>query len=264
MRWSSAIPPGVSPPPPGGPGAGGGGGGVGGDPRRDSPPGGPGRGPPARPRPPGARVAADFAVPAAGIARVRAHQLPERRARHAAELAGATTALAGLDRRAGLGAVAVAVLAGVDGVVLDGHLSAMRGVDEGYPDGYGNVAALRRTARASTEGAAERIAAAEERVEDVRERAEASEAGLEPARAEALVAVAVEDRAALGVGQNLVGLRRLLEFLLGLGIVPIHVRVKLARELAEGLLDRLLVRVAGDAEDGVWVALCRCHLRKRE
>src|SRR5262249_16237366 len=115
-------------------------------------------------------------------------------------------------------------------------------------------AALDRPA-AAAERRPERVAAAEERVEDVRERAEALEAGLEAARAEPLVAVAVEDLAALGVGQDLVGLGRLLELLLGVRIVPVHVRVQLARELAKGLLDLGLVGVAGDAENLVGIPL---------
>jgi hypothetical protein len=68
------------------------------------------------------------------------------------------------------------------------------------------------------------------------------------------VPVGVVDPAALGVRQDLVGLRRLLELLLRLRVVRVDVRVQLAREPAEGLLDRRLVRVAVDAEDLVVVA----------
>ena len=45
------------------------------------------------------------------------------------------------------------------------------------------------------------------------------------------MAVAVVGRAALGVGQDLVGLGRLLELLLGVGVVRVDVGVQLAREL---------------------------------
>ena len=55
-----------------------------------------------------ARVARPAAVAAADIADHVAHELAERRARDGLELAGALAALARLDRRAGLGAVAVA------------------------------------------------------------------------------------------------------------------------------------------------------------
>ena len=57
------------------------------------------------------------------------------------------------------------------------------------------------------------------------------------------MAVAVVRRAALGVGQDLVGLGGLLELLLGLRVVVVDVGVQLAGELAEGLLDLGLVRV---------------------
>ena len=67
--------------------------------------------------------------------------------------------------------------------------------------------------------------------------------------------VAVVQRAALRVGQDLVRLRRLLELLLGLGVVLVDVRVQLARELAERPLDLALVRLPRDAEYLVVVAL---------
>ena len=85
-------------------------------------------------------------------------------------------------------------------------------------------------------------ATAEERVEDVGERAEA--ARLEAAVAQALGAVAVVGRAALGIGQHLVGLGGLLELRLRLRVVRVDVRMQLAREPAEGLLDLRLVGVA--------------------
>ena len=69
------------------------------------------------------------------------------------------------------------------------------------------------------------------------------------------MAVAVVDLAALGVGQDLVGLGGLLELLLGLRVVVVDVGVQLAGELAKGLLDLGLVGVPADAEDLVAVAL---------
>jgi hypothetical protein len=59
--------------------------------------------------------------------------------------------------------------------------------------------------------------------------------------------------ALLGIGQHLVGLRDLLEALLGRRIVRMLVGVRLAHELAVGLLDLVGGRVAGDAERLVMV-----------
>ena len=116
-----------------------------------------------------------------------------------------------------------------------------------------DVAALDPAAAAAAERRAERVAA-EERVEDVGERAEAVRLRRVAARVEPLEAVAVVGRAALGVGEDLVRLGGLLELLLGLRVVAVHVRVQLAREPPEGLLDLGLVGVAGDAEHLVRVA----------
>jgi hypothetical protein len=69
------------------------------------------------------------------------------------------------------------------------------------------------------------------------------------------VAVAVVDAAALGVGEHLVRLGALLELLLGLRVVLVHVRVQLAREPPERLLDLSLLGAALDAEHLVVVAL---------
>jgi hypothetical protein len=69
------------------------------------------------------------------------------------------------------------------------------------------------------------------------------------------VAVAVVDAAPLGIGQHLVRLGRLLELLLGLGVVLVHVRMQLAGEPPERLLDLTLVGPARDAEHLVVVAL---------
>ena len=77
--------------------------------------------------------------------------------------------------------------------------------------------------------------------------------GSEAARIEAVPAVPVVDRPALGVGQHLVGLGRRLELLLGLGVVAVHVGVQLAGQGAEGLLYRALVRAPLDSEQLVGV-----------
>ncbi len=68
------------------------------------------------------------------------------------------------------------------------------------------------------------------------------------------MAEAVVGRPPLGVGEDLVGLGGLLELLLGLGVLGVDVRVQLARERAEGLLDLRVVGVARDAEHVVGVA----------
>jgi len=51
------------------------------------------------------------------------------------------------------------------------------------------------------------------------------------------VAEGVIGAPALGIGEDLVGLGRLFELLLGLGIVGVDVGVELPGEAAEGLLD---------------------------
>jgi hypothetical protein len=58
---------------------------------------------------------------------------------------------------------------------------------------------------------------------------------------------------ALGIGEDLVGLRRLLELLLGLGVVGVDVGVKLAGQPPERLLQLGLPHAAGDAQDLVVV-----------
>ena len=111
----------------------------------------------------------------------------------------------------------------------------------------------RRAAAAEAEAAA-----AEEGLEDVVDRAEGAAARVEAAGAQALVPVGVVGAAPLGVGEDLVGLGRGLELLLGLGVVVVDVRVQFAREAAEGLLDLGLAGVPADAEHLVVVARHRC------
>jgi hypothetical protein len=68
------------------------------------------------------------------------------------------------------------------------------------------------------------------------------------------VAVGVVGAAPLGVGKHLVGFRRRLELLLGLGVVVVDVGVQLAGEAAEGGLHLRPVGVAADPEHLVVVA----------
>ena len=68
------------------------------------------------------------------------------------------------------------------------------------------------------------------------------------------MAVAVVGRPPIGVREDLVGLGGLLELLLGLRILGVDVRMELACERPEGLLDLGVVGVTGDAEDLIGVA----------
>ncbi len=189
-------------------------------------------------------------VAAADVAGHLAHDLAEGRAADRLQQPRATAALARRDRRARLGAVAVAALAGVDRLEVQLDRRAARRLRELDVGADRDVRALGRAgARRGAEASA-----AEEGVEEVGDRAEALEVRPHAARAQALVAVAVVGRAALGVAEDLVGLGGLLELLLGPRIVRVDVGVQLARQLAEGLLDLGLVGVAGDAEDLVGVS----------
>ena len=94
--------------------------------------------------------------------------------------------------------------------------------------------------------------AAEERVHDVGEGEPGARTGAAEAAEAALAAAHVVLAALLRVRQDLVGAADVLEPLLRRR-VGVHVGVQLARELAVGLLDGRLVRVAGDTEDLVGV-----------
>ena len=152
----------------------------------------------------------------------------------------------------------MALLAQDDRLVgdLDGVAAGRLGqIDLG---GRCDVAALdRATAAAERAGAAERAAepaAAEEGVEDVRERSECLEVRGVAAAAQALVAEAVIGRPPLAVAEDLVGLGGLLELLLGLWIAAVDVGVQLASEPPERLLDLVLAGVTRNAEHLVVVA----------
>ena len=86
----------------------------------------------------------DPAVAAAAVAQRGPHHLAERGPRDRLELAGALAARAGDDRRARLGAVAVAVLAADVGLVGDLDPLAARGLREVDADRDDDVAALDR------------------------------------------------------------------------------------------------------------------------
>jgi len=102
--------------------------------------------------------------------------------------------------------------------------------------------------------AAEGIAAPEQGIEDVLDAPEAS-ARREPAGAKTVLTEAVIRLAALLIREHLVGLRRLLELLLGLRIVGVDVRMQLASQLPEGLLDLAVRGAPIEAQHLVIVAL---------
>ncbi len=79
-------------------------------------------------------------------------------------------------------------------------------------------------------------------------------AGVEAAGAQALGPVLVVGAAPLGVGEDLVGLGRLLEARFGLGVVAGDVGVQFAGEAAEGFLDFGVRGVTGDAQNLVVIA----------
>src|SRR6185436_1230993 len=174
----------------------------------------------------------DLAVALAARAGRHVDHLAEHRLADAADLA-APVALGTGDRLGALlGARAVAGLAGLERAELDLPLGALDRVLEGDPQVVAQVGA---GLRAAAPGRAGCLAAAEERVEDVGEAAEALEPGAGGA-IDARLAEGVVPLPTIRVGQDLVRLVDLLEPLLG-GRFIVHVRVPLLGELAEGALD---------------------------
>jgi hypothetical protein len=115
-----------------------------------------------------ARLLRDAAVPEADVALDGPHDLAERGARDGLQAPLSPAALARLDRGPGLGAVAVARLAALHGLERQLDLRAAGGVGERDVRLDGDVAALGGPAAAAAP-------AAEERVEEVGDRAEAVE-----------------------------------------------------------------------------------------
>ncbi len=207
-----------------------------------------------------ARIARYAPVAAALVAGGRTDDLAERRPRHDAQLAAAPAARAGLDRRAGLGAVSVATLAQGDGLIFHLDVRAVGSHVEIDFGGHRDVAPLSGAAGPGTateqvaEPSATEPSAAKERVEDVGHRGEGIEVRRVAAAAQSLVPVAVVGGPPLGVGEHLVGLGGLLELVLGLGIVAVDVGMELAGQPPERLLDRRLIGVPGHPKDVVVVA----------
>ena len=153
---------------------------------------------------------------------------------------------------AGLGTAAGTRLAAAEDRELDLLLDAADGLLEGDPEVVAEVGAGEGMTPPSP-----RLGATEERVEDVAEVAE-------PA-AEAAVAARVAHGsehvvrlAALGIGQDLVGLVDLLEPEVGARVL-VDVRVPLLGEPPEGALDLGVRGVPPDAKDRVEVALLGGH-----
>ena len=173
--------------------------------------------------------------------------------------AAALAARADLGRRARLGAGAVAGRAALRGRDGERDLRALDRLLEGDRDlGLEVAAALGAgAARAGAPRAAAAAAAAEEVGEDVARSEPASKppAPPPPGPPPANDAAAVVLLALVGVAEDVVGRRDLLEALLGLLVARVAVRVVLARELAVGLLDLVRRRLLVDAEDLVEVAL---------
>jgi len=186
----------------------------------------------------------DLAGAAARVARGRAHKLPERRARHGAQLACPVAAPARLDRRAGLGA-------------RDHHNARTRqptrtrrcaplgrGLGQRHLDGDCNVTALHRhppprppkpNGSAPPKNASKMSG----------ERTEAREARSKP-RSRAPPSRSVVRCALLGVQQHLCAAASSFELLLAVRVRLVDVGVQLAR-LGRNAFDVALGRVATDA-----------------
>src|SRR5581483_5888725 len=183
-------------------------------------------------------------------ARLRADELAEHAARHLLQPAGAVAAVAADGRRPGLDPIAVAARAHHGKLERNRRSRAARRVDEIDLDLCRHVRPTSPSSAAAHSGTEDVVA--EEGAEQIAEAADVEVRRCETARPQARVAVAVVERAGLGVGEHLVRLRHLAEALLRLGLVG-HVGVQLPRQSPERLLDRLFVCVARDPEQFVVV-----------
>ncbi len=124
------------------------------------------------------------------------------------------------------------VLAALDGLEGDRDTGAVSGLQQIDLHSHRDVPTRRGTTLASPK----RAAAAKEGIEEIADRAKTIEVGGVTTGAQPVVAVAVEGRAALRIGQDLVGLGSLLELLLGVRIVRVDVGMQLARERRNAFL----------------------------
>src|ERR1043166_3728120 len=181
-----------------------------------------------------------------------------------AHLPRAPALLAAFGLRAGRGPAALAVLAGFEARDSELRRHPGGGLFERHLQIVAEVCgALRPRAPSARPGtSAEHVAEAEEVAEDVLDAAEPLRAPARRApraRRDSGVAEVVVARALLGVGEDGVGFRRLLESLLGLMVAGVLVRVVADGELAVGALDLGLARAPAHAEDFVVVAFA-AHL----
>ena len=166
---------------------------------------------------------------------------------------GAAVALAG---GALLAALHVELLLAAEGRFGkgDGHA----GADALAPLGCVGVAPL-GAAKAAAEEAAENVA----QIAEVEARRAVAPSGAACARPVAGVnareAELVVPGLLVGIGQHLVGLVDLLEFLLGLLVAGVHVRVVLAGQLFICFFDLILRRALADAEDLVIISFFLSH-----
>ncbi|MNZ61019.1 hypothetical protein D3C78_791000 [compost metagenome] len=164
-----------------------------------------------------------------------------------AHLTDTTASGTGHRRSTRFSAAAAAGLAADQGRHADGHGSAAHRIFQVEIEGVAQVrAALHTAARAATTAATEEIA--EDVAEDVREaRAAKTGAGARAhLRIDTGMTVLIVGRTLARVGQDLVGLVGLLEFLLGLLVAGIAVRVVLHGQPTISLLQ---LRLAGTALD---------------
>ena len=167
-------------------------------------------------------------------ARRRADELAEEAARDLLQPAAAAAARTGPRLRAGLDAVAAARLAGRRH--LERHLDRRAARCSRRARSRSPPRRPRRALRGGARAAAEEVVA-EERGEEIAEAADVEVRRREAAGAEPGVAVAVVERAPLGVREHLVRLGHLAEADLRLRLAR-DVGMQLAREPPERLLDR--------------------------
>jgi hypothetical protein len=98
-------------------------------------------------------------------------------------------------------------------------------------------------------------------VREVGEDRRVEAAGSSANAADAGMAEAIVETAFLAIGENRVGLGRLLELFLGLFVPRVAIRMVLQRELAVRALDLLIGRIPLDAQDFVIVTLAHARLR---
>ncbi|GAB7545643.1 hypothetical protein CS8_053260 [Cupriavidus sp. 8B] len=200
----------------------------------------------------------------AGAVALGASLLHREEALRHAYLARAMAGRAGFDAGAGLGAIAVAMLALVPVGHADLRIVAVGGLLQRDFHAVAQVGAavhLRAAATASAASLAALLAKniAEDVAEGFGETAVPLAAAAEAARhvgVDAGMAVLVVGGLLLGVREHLVGLFDLLELLFGILAVRIAVRVVLHRQLAIGLLDLVIAGVLAHPEHFVKVTFC--------